>query len=205
MRWDLYKAKHTGYHDGMKLLAVALVVCGAAANNAVELKQVRTVYILPMRGGMDQYLANHITREGLFEIVTDPQKASAIMTDHLGESFERKMDDLYPPPKPVKAAKDKADKSDKSKADVQADTDKKDDKSSESNDSSADTSVWQQPSSFGRGKGTIFLVDRQSRAVIWSTYDLPRDTRAPTLNKNADQIVRRLKRDLTPKSSAPAK
>lgn len=201
MRWDLYKAKHTGYHDGMKLLPVALVVCGAAlANNAVELKQVRSVYILPMRGGMDQYLANHITREGLFEVVTDPQKASAIMTDHLGESFERKMDDLYPPPKPVKAAKDKSDK----KSDgAKADTDKKDEK--DSNDSGADVTVFEQPSTFGRGKGTVFLVDRQSRAVIWSTYDLPRDQRAPTLNKNADQIVRRLKHDLTAKESAAAK
>ncbi len=52
------------------------------------------------------------------------------------------------------------------------------------------------PSTFSRAKGTLFLVSRGSRAVIWSTYARPRDRSADTLDKTADEIVNRLKRDL---------
>src|SRR5579872_5406458 len=93
----------------MKLLTASLAVCFAAAAAPVadnaQLKHVQAVYILPMGGAMDQYLANRITRDGLFEVVTDPQKADAIITDHLGEPFQQKLDELYPPPKPVKPVK----------------------------------------------------------------------------------------------------
>jgi TolB-like protein len=61
--------------------------------------------------------------------------------------------------------------------------------------------VGQPPSSFGRGKGTFFLVDRKSRAVIWSTYDRAANNSADTLDKKAEQIVNRLKRDLLPKET----
>ena len=40
------------------------------------------VYILAMGSGMDQYLANQLTTIGVFEVVTDPQKADAIVTDN---------------------------------------------------------------------------------------------------------------------------
>ena len=96
----------------MKFLPFALLVCASAitAEN-VALKQVQSVYILPMRSGMDQYLANKIVRHGTLLVVTDPQRADAILTDHIGASFERKLDELYPPPKPVKPVKPvKADK-----------------------------------------------------------------------------------------------
>ena len=33
----------------------------------------------------------------VLQVVTDPQKADAILTDHLGESFEQSLDDLYAP------------------------------------------------------------------------------------------------------------
>ena len=191
----------------MKLLAASLAVGLAAFAAAVvdnaQLKHVQAVYILSMSGGMDQYLANRITQEGLFEVVTDPQKADAIITDRLGEPFQKQLDDLYPPPKPPKpaktdAAKADADKTaDKPKTDSETTTDKDQTKSNDLLSGMAATAIGQPPSSFGRGKGTLFIVDRRSRAVLWSVYDRPRDMRPDTLDKTAGQIVRRLKRDLT--------
>lgn len=167
----------------MKLLLMPLVLCAAAAAfENPQLKQVQSVYILPMGSGMDQYLANKIARQAIFHVVTDPQKADAILTDRIGESFERKLDDLYPPPKPEKPQKEK---DDKSKADRNG-----------TSDSDVDTKMVIPSSSFGRGKGTFFLVDRKSRAVIWSTYDRAPNNQADTLDKKADQIVGRLRRDL---------
>ncbi len=106
------------YHILMKLfcaLLCSLAALAAAAFASVnpELHQVKRVYILSMGSGMDQYLANQITNSGIFEVVTDPKKADAIVTDNVGEAFQNKLDDLYPPPAPPKkeaeAAKPAAD------------------------------------------------------------------------------------------------
>jgi hypothetical protein len=187
--FDLYTPYNTSYHVGMKLFPLALLLCASAgAMDLAQLKQVQSVYILPMSSGMDQYLANKIAREGLFQVVTDPQKADALFTDQIGESFERKFDELYPPPPPVKVeAEDKDEDKDKDK-----------DSSAEKKDSKADLTggVMNHASTWTKGKGTFFLVDRKSRAVIWSTYDRAPNRSADTLDHKADQIVSRLKRDL---------
>jgi len=100
------------------LLPFALLVGAAAfASENPQLKQVQSVYILPMGSGMDQYLANKITRLALFQVVTDPQKADAILTDRIGEAFERKFAELYPPPKPEKPEKPEKAKKDGKEAD----------------------------------------------------------------------------------------
>ena len=67
-------------------------------------------------------------------MVTDPKLADAVFTDQLGAGFEQKLDELYPPP--VDKDSGKADKNDKPAPHI---------------------------STFGRGKGTIFLVDLKSR------------------------------------------
>jgi hypothetical protein len=54
-------------------------------------------------------------------------------------------------------------------------------------------------SGFGRGRGTLFLVDAKSREVVWSTYEPPKDFAAKEMNHTASDIVNRLKRDLNPK------
>src|SRR5277367_1074317 len=85
------------YYILMKLFC-ALTVLAAAAFATVnpQLHQVKRVYILSMGSGMDQFLANQLTKEGIFLVVTDPTKADAILTDNVGESFQKKLDDLYP-------------------------------------------------------------------------------------------------------------
>jgi hypothetical protein len=54
-------------------------------------------------------------------------------------------------------------------------------------------------SSFGRGKGTIFLVDAKSRQIVWSTFDPSKGNRNHDLDRPASDIVSRLKKDLKPK------
>jgi len=170
----------------------ALALFSAAIPAAVnpQLKQVNTVYILSMSGGMDQYLANRLTELSVFQVVTDPQKADAIITDRLGESFEAKFKELYPPPPPPPAptpppAADKPVKDDKDK-----DKDK---------DKNAEATGPARMSSLSRGRGNIFIVDRKSRNVLWSIYERPKDTTPGELNKTAERVVKQLKNDLTDK------
>jgi hypothetical protein len=118
-----------------------------------------------MSNGLDQYLANRLAAAGVFQVVTDPKKADAIFTDKLGEGFEARLNDLLPPP---------AEKKDSSK-------------SSDESDRRPVTS------SFGRGKGTIFLVEISSRAVLWSAYELPRNSTPREMDRIAQRIVERLK------------
>src|SRR5438067_4847462 len=73
--------------------------------SAAELSSVHNVYLLKMPRGLDQYLANHITSEHVFQVVTDPKLADTILTDQIGEKFEAKLDELYPPQEVEKPAK----------------------------------------------------------------------------------------------------
>lgn len=143
--------------------------------------RVQTVYLLPMGNGLDQYLAGHLTRLGLFQVVADPKKADAVFTDRLGEAFEQRMRELYPPPPPPKPEKAEA-------AEPPAEA-------AESKTETARQSGGAPPSSWGRGRGTIFLVDAHSRQVLWSVYQRPRDSSPDELNRTAERIAQRLKRD----------
>jgi hypothetical protein len=73
------------------LLAAAAVLTLPAA----DLAEFKTVYLLPMSNGLDQFLAIKLTSGSVMQVVTDPQKADAILTDHIGLSFEQKLDELY--------------------------------------------------------------------------------------------------------------
>src|SRR5882762_6371235 len=114
-----------------------LLVCALLAISSLGagVAEVHSVYLLPMSGGLDQYLANRLS--GVFRVVTDPKLADAVFTDRLGEPFEQKLAALYP-------------------SDATEETEK-DDKDGKKN---------AQSPSFGRGKGTIFLVDLKTRAVV---------------------------------------
>lgn len=47
------------------------------------------------------------------------------------------------------------------------------------------------------GKGMIFLVERKSKQVVWSTYERPKDTRSISLDQAARRVAGRLKKDVT--------
>ncbi len=77
---------------------------------SAETPAVHTVYILPMANGLDQYLAEQLTREHVIQVVADPKLADAIITDRLGEAFEQKMTQIHP--------RDDADKKANSSTDI---------------------------------------------------------------------------------------
>ena len=130
---------------------------------------------------MDQFLANRLTTMGVFQVVTDPQKADALITDRIGEAFQAKYDELYPPPAPPKPVKDeKSAKDDKKKDDL------------------SDGPVTRL-SSFNTGKGNFFIVDRKSRNVLWSIYERSQNSTPGELTKTAERVVKRLKTDLVEK------
>jgi hypothetical protein len=54
-------------------------------------------------------------------------------------------------------------------------------------------------SSFGRGRGNLFLVDLKSRSVVWSTYRLPKNRTPQELDHTSAWITDALSRDLRQK------
>ncbi len=162
----------------MRFLTLAAFALGTAfAEKNPQLDTVHNIYLLPMSSSLDQYLATRLTQSGLFQVVTDPQKADAIFTDKIGEAFEQKMTTLYPPPEDPAAAKDK-DEEDKDK----------------------DKDPWSKPyqrfGSVSKGRGTVYIVDRQSRNVVWSIYWPVKSSRPDDTQKRAGQIVDRLRKEI---------
>lgn len=120
----------------------------------------KTVYLLPMAGGLDQYLALRLTSAGVLQVATDPQKADVILTDRIGSHFAETLTELYGP-------------------------------SPEKDKSSADFArPGMQPLS--RSRGVIFLVDRGTGNVVWSTFEQTRNSTPDELNHAAERIVERL-------------
>jgi len=178
------------YHEFMKMfrlacLCLAPTVLMLAASNPVndQLRQVHAVYLLPMTSGFDQYLANRLSASAVFEVVTDPQKADAVFSDRIGEALENRMNDLYPTPEMLAKKKAKAEAKKEGKSD-----------DSYSDDKNSPVHL----NSFGRGKGMLFLVDRKTRNVVWSTYARPKNFSADELNHTAREVTARLERDLKP-------
>jgi hypothetical protein len=178
----------------MKRLLV-LLCCSCALLCGAELAGVHSVYFLPMARGLDQYLANRLTNDHVFQVVTNAKLADAVFTDRIGEAFETQMETLFPPPASEKAPppppKKEGKKEDQPKANgLPTDTVNK----------QGDPSL---NSAFGRGKGTVFLVDVKSRQVIWSAYEPPKGF--TDLDHSASDIVARLKKELHPKELSSKK
>jgi hypothetical protein len=134
------------------------------------LKDVHAVYLMPMSGGLDQLLAVRLTEGSLFEVVTDPAKADAVFTERIGANFEQAFKELFD-----------------TKSNSKEDTDK--------------DSSYTRPTSkpMARNKGSLFLVDRKTRSVIWSIYEKPPASGTPDLHLLANRIGAKLKRDLNGK------
>jgi hypothetical protein len=162
--------------------------------------KVNTVYILPMAHGLDQHIANRLTREHVVEVVADSARADALLTDRLGGSLEYQLEKLHPTPKPPdESAKSESDSDDKDADDA---SDKGDDKNSTKGRRAPRMMAEAGPprgNAFGGGKGTLFLVDTHSRNVLWSVYEKPKNTSPDELDRTAKRVVTRLKQDLAGK------
>ena len=136
-----------------------------------QLKQVQTVYLLPMGGGLDQYLATRMVEEHLFQVVTDPKRADAIIVDRIGEGLEEKLAELYP--------------DEKKKAEKDAEKDRKFGETAGSGQRVGSTNLQ-------RGRGTVFLIDRRTHTVLWSIYSPSRSVQPKDVHRNAESITRKL-------------
>jgi hypothetical protein len=152
-------------------LLLALAASGLLSTAAAQAPGgMRQVYLMPMAGGLDQYLAAQLTREHVLQVVTDPKVADVIMTDRIGEAFEQKMAELFPPAKPD-------------------DTDEKKDGKTDDKTAGAAT---QNSFRTTAARGTVFLVDTKSRQVVWSDHEKPVDPTDRQLSREAERIVKKL-------------
>lgn len=164
-----------------------LLLCSGALACAGDLSNAKTVYVFSMPRGMDQYLVNSLTNSHILQVVTDPKRADAFLTDRVGEALQAQLDAIFPPPEPP------ADKAATAKTDADA-------QAAAGNPMFGPTvNKLSNPalvSTFARNKGTIFLVDAKSREVLWSVYDPPKSSSSKQLDRTANDIVSRLKKDL---------
>ena len=141
------------------------IAVAAVAVEAADLTGVQNVYIFPMAHGFDQYLASRIASSGVFQVVVDPKRADAFFTDRLGEAFEEKLRQLTSSESELRERK---------------------------KNESLEQERIAPASTFGRGRGTIFLVEAAGRSVLWSIYEPPRNTTPKELDRTARRIVEKL-------------
>ncbi len=165
--------------------AVLILVASfwSQAAETPQLQNVGRVYLWPMSNAFDQYLAQQMTAEGVFEIVVDPKLAGAVMTEKIDNTFLQALDELFPSGDAAgkkEGAGEKAKGGDGLQGDFRA----------------------SRPANHPKAapRGTLFLVDITSRKVIWSTYlkEFPADP--DQLHKQARGVVGKLKEQVRPGS-----
>jgi hypothetical protein len=144
----------------MAALAATLLVPGASA----QVSGIKNVYLMPMSGGLDQFLALRLTEGAVLQVVTDPQKADAVLTDRIGGHFEQTFQDLFASKTPAQ------------------------DKDKQSTNDFAHPGM--QP--LRNARGAIFLVARATGDVVWSTFEPSKNSTPAELNRSAERIVGRL-------------
>ncbi len=157
------------------LIVLVLGAClGFSAAVPADLSSVHKVYLMPMGGGLDQYLAERLTTDAVFTVVVDPKQADAVLSERVDPAFVETLNELYPPPKPA------AEKEKKEAGAIQKP---------------------EQPlkRSFGQARGNVFLVSVASRQVLWSTYLKTEDRSSSGLHRAARDIVKQLKKELAGK------
>jgi hypothetical protein len=160
----------------MSWLAVVVAFnCPSWGQGNAELSNIQFIYLLPMTAGLEQYLANRLTAEQIYQVVIDHTKAEAVFTDQIGAAFEVKLAELYPPPKPEAEEKEKKAEEESNAGGLKGDT-------------------GTPPSTFRRGRGNLFLVDLKSRRVLWSIYYPPRSSAPADLDRASRRIVEDLRK-----------
>jgi hypothetical protein len=150
------------------LFSVAALAMSMAAS-AAGVGDVKTVYLMPMSNGLDQYLAVQLTTGAVLQVVVDPQKADAVLTDHLGESFEQSLADLHGA---------KSHNSEK-------------DQNEDGGGTFAHSGMQGQ-----KGRGNIFLVNSKTHDVLWSFYEFPKDKTPGGMKRTAGRIAAKLAQSL---------
>jgi hypothetical protein len=170
---DAGRPAGSGIMGLMRRLVLLLLTLGLAfAGKSPQLDTIHTVYFLSMGNALDQYLATQLTSFGLFQVVTDPEKADAVFTDKIGKTLEDKLDELYPPETPKKTEE-------------------------ETNDPLSQPQV-RVGSGISKGRGTVYLIDRKTRNVVWSIYMPVRGSQPDEVNRRARSIADQLRKEMLP-------
>jgi hypothetical protein len=116
------------------------------------------------------------------------------------------MEELYPPP-PSEEEKAKAEKVKEEKAkEAKNGKEKSEDQAPPGpGDTVNELEKAGRFSTWGRGKGTLFLVDAKTRRVLWSTFERPKDLTPEELDRAALRIIEKLRKELTTPAPAPAR
>lgn len=154
----------------MKQFLFTLIVASCAWAES-SLATAKNVYLTPMSGGLDQYLALHLTKDSVLQVVTDSNKADVVFADRVGEDFKQMMaeiDGKGQQNQPLKAG---------------------------------EAPPFNRPSMrpLSKARGTIFLVDRHTGDVVWSTLEQPKSTSTGDLDSAAKHITGDLKKALKTK------
>jgi hypothetical protein len=130
----------------------------------------RTVYILGMASGRDQYLANRLTSARVMWVVLEPTSADAVLTETLDDTFWTWLTHTYPPP--ASASRPPG------------------------NEGVGALRGSQLNQTQG---GTVFLVDPRSKVILWSTYEPAKNSSPGELDHAAERIGNQLKASLSRK------
>ena len=174
-----------------------LLLCCLNLAAAAELTGGRVVYVLPMGHSLDQFLANHLTRMHVLQVVTDPTRADVIITDRVGSALEDRMKDLFQPPQASAEAKEARIKAENAHSKETAGQPQN--AVAAFSDTANKAEKQGNMATFGHGRGTIFLVDVKSRQVLWSAFQTPKNFTPRELDHTAERIAKRLKDDLAEK------
>ena len=178
---------------------VLFVMCLCAATLAAgDPAKVKAVYLLSMGNGLDQYLANRLTEARLFQVVVDPKKADAVLTDQLGPVFEARLTNLgAEPAKPTKPAEGAAKPAEGAAKPAEGTAKRVAKGDIPAADPTASTGAEPTPpGTWARGRGTVFLVDSNTREVLWSIWLKGHGPEPRQLDRTASDIVRSLTRAL---------
>ncbi|MEP6963201.1 MAG: hypothetical protein ABI995_14060, partial [Acidobacteriota bacterium] len=119
-----------------------LAVLASAAFAQSPLAAAKNVYVMPMPGGLDQFVALRLTQNTVLQVVTDTAKADVFITDRIGDAFEQSLKQLtapaIDPSQPQKAG-------------------------------TVDNFAHPNMRPLARTRGTVFLIDRTTGNVLWST------------------------------------
>jgi hypothetical protein len=130
----------------------------------------RTVYILGMASGRDQYLANRLTSGRVLWVVLEPGSADAVLTETLDDMFWTWLTRTYPPP--AGATRPPGNESVGFRREIQSNQ---------------------------THSGMVFLVDPRSKLILWSTYEPAKNSSPAELDHAAERIANQLKASLSRK------
>lgn len=141
-----------------------LLISGTLAMAQSPLSNAKNVFLTPLPGGLEQYLALHLTQDKVLQVVTDSGKAEVVFTDKIGEELRTTLSELeHHTPSAAQTGK-------------------------------AGEVVFGRPTMrpLARARGTVFLVDRKTGDVLWSTLEQPKSSSVAHLDAAAKRIVEKL-------------